>query len=147
MALSPSNPRNEGVSDAIAFAYANDESWEEVLSRAGSNEEQPCARCRSWLNVTELATTFGVDTVTILRWSRGETSGDIGRGVARATWVELSSKLAFVKADTLPLHLLIPSQLEFIETLLSEPMGTWGGRRRTDAEIEVGRERGAPAGS
>ena len=116
-----------------------DEAWQHMLARISAHAAQTAAdRCRVWLNQPELQALTGLTARAIQRARAGESTNPLARGIQRARWANEGPKLWFVRYDTLPLHLFLPTQLECLDELLRAPMGAHhGGRRRTDAEIET----------
>lgn len=116
-----------------------DETWEQLLARIATPHASPSERARRYLNTPEVQALCGLNPRWLQRARAGQSNSPLAVGIQRARWIDLGEKLSFVDADTLPLHLLLPTQLEFLDELLRVPMGTHhGGRRRSDGEIEAG---------
>jgi hypothetical protein len=116
-----------------------DETWQQLLDRLGAGGATMTAEsCRAWLNQPELVALTGLPARRLQRIRVGEGTSRLALALRRARWADLGPKLWFVNADTLPLHLFLPTQLEALAEQRRVPMGTHhGGRRRSDAEIEA----------
>ena len=95
-----------------AIRARDDETWDALLERVGTEcSTAEAGRLRAWLNHREVLAITGLPARTLQRYRLGESSHPLALGIQRADWVELGDKLFFVHADTLPLHLFLPTQL------------------------------------